>query len=158
MHIRSITRRLAGAAALATVGSTLCAGVSAAAPPAVDGFDVEFVDPSCGPGLDAVVNLHVEFTDKFLPDGGNHHWINLDGSIRNDANDRAVTLHAARRFTDSPTGDSSIFRGLQSQFSAPGEGVLFHTSGWSDDVVTHGRWDAAPQDGLPQAVCDYLFG
>ena len=158
MNHKSIVRTIACAGLLGAVGGSLWAGTSQAAPPLVDGFDVEFVDPSCGPGLDAVVNLHVQFTDKLLPDGSVHHWLDLSGTLVNEDNGRYVTLHAARRFTDAPSGDSSIFRGLQGQFSAPGAGVLLHNSGWSDDVIARGRWDATPVDELPPAVCAYLFG
>jgi hypothetical protein len=154
------TSRIAGAigavAAGAAIASALSTGAAFAAPPVVDAFDVEFVDPSCGPGLDAVVALHVRFSDQLLPDGSLHHWIDLDGTVT--AGDRVVTLHAARRFTDSATGDSSIFRGLQGQFGAAGAGVLMQTSGWSDDVDFLGRWDGVPTDALPPAVCAYLFG
>ena len=156
MHARSIARKVASVTLLSAAGSSLAVGTSEATPPMVEGFDVEFVDGSCGPGLDAVANLHVQFTDKLLPDGSVHHWLDLSGTIANA--DTVVTLHATRRFTDSPAGDSSIFRGLQGQFSARGAGVLIHNSGWSDDMLTRGRWDMTPTDELPPPVCDYLFG
>ena len=156
MHARSIARKIASVTLLGAVGSSLAVGTSAAAPPFVDGFDVEFIDGSCGPALDAVANLHVQFTDKLLPDGSVHHWIDLSGTLAND--DTVVTLHAARRFTDSSAGDSSIFRGLQGQFSASGAGVLIHNSGWSDGALEHGRWDVTPANALPAEVCAYLFG
>ena len=159
MHPRPTTRKIAGVAALAAAGVSLSGHAVSASPPAVEAFDVEFVDGSCGPGLDASVSLHVQFTDKLLPDGSVHHWLDLRGTLVNEADGTTVTLHAARRFTDAPTGDSSIFRGLQAQFSAVGGGgVLAHTSGWSDDVVFLGRWDVIPTDELTPEVCDYLFG
>lgn len=82
-----------------------------------------------------------------------HHWLDLRGTIANESAGKVVTLHPARRFTDSPSGESSIFRGLQGQFSAAGVGDLEHTSGWSDDVIERGRWDHTPTDALPAVVC-----
>lgn len=158
MQIRPLTHKIAATAALAVVGVSFAAGISSAAPPAVDQFDVQFVDPSCGPGMDAATTLHVRFIDKQLPDGGVHHWLDLDGAIHNDAAGKVVTVHAARRFTDSPTGDSSTFRGLMIEFSAADGGVLFHASGFNDGALVHGRWDISTADGLPSAVCEYLFG
>jgi hypothetical protein len=158
MHARSFVRKIASVTLLGAVGSSLAVGTSEAAPPLVEGFDVEFVDGSCGPGLDAVANLHVQFTDKLLPDGSVHHWIELSGTLTNENAGRFVTLHAARRFTDSAAGDLSIFRGLQGQFAAPGVGVLMHNSGWSDGALDRGRWDGEPAYALPPAVCSYLFG
>jgi hypothetical protein len=158
MHARSIARKIASVTLLSAVGTSVVVGTSEAAPPMAEGFDVEFVDGSCGPGLDAVTNLHVQFTDKLLPDGSVHHWIDLSGTLSNESAGRFVTLHATRRFTDSAAGDSSIFRGLQGQFAAPGVGVLLHNSGWSDGALDHGRWDAAPAYALPPEVCSYLFG
>ena len=117
-----------------------------------------FVDGSCGDGLDAAAALHVQFTDNVMPDGSVHHWIDLRGTIANESAGRVVTLRAARRFTDSATGESSIFRGLQGQFSAPGAGVLVHNSGWSDGSIVHGRWDRTPTSAVPPEVCTYLFG
>jgi len=158
MNMRPLTQALAGATVLVAAGAIVPLGSAAAAPPAVDSFDVEFVDDSCGPGLDALTNLHVQFTDKVLPDGSLHHWLDLSGTLVNPADGLTVTVHAARRFTDSQLGESSVFRGLQGQFSAAGVGVLMHTSGWSDDVTSHGRWDGVPTNALPASVCDYLFG
>ena len=51
-----------------------------------------------------------------------------------------------------------MFRGLQAQFAAAGEGVLAHTSGTTDYDVFRGRWDAVPTSALPGEVCDHLFG
>ena len=158
MHARPIARTIAGLGLVAAVVGPLSAGTAAAAPPMVAAFDVEFIDGSCGPELDAVVSLHVRFTDKLLPDGSLHHWLDLSGTIANDSAGKVVSLHATRRFTDSADGQSSNFSGLQSQFSAPGVGVLTHISGWSDDMLTRGRWDMTPTDELPPPVCDYLFG
>ena len=158
MHIRPAVQKIVGGAALAAVGAAMSVGSVAAAPPLVDAFDVAFVDSSCGDGLDAEAQLHVQFTDKLLPDGSVHHWLDLSGTLTNPDNGRFVTLHAARRFTDSPTGDSSTFRGLQGQFAAPGVGPLVHNSGWSDDVISLGRWDMTPTNELAPSVCDYLFG
>ena len=151
------TRAIAALAVTASA-SVLCAGTGAAAPPVVDGFDVGFVDGSCGPGLDAATVLHVRFTDQTLPDGSIHHWIDLSGTLTNEATGTSVAIRAARRFTDSATGDSSVFRGLQGQFSGSGAGVLAHNSGWSDGALAHGRWDLTPSPSLPAEVCDYLFG
>jgi hypothetical protein len=160
MDTRRTSRKIGAIAAIAAGAAltpVLCAGTSLAAPPSVVGFDVAFVDDSCGSGLAAMVALHVQFTDNVLPDGSVHHWIDLSGDFTNEAGDRVVSFHAARRFTDSATGESSVFRGLQAQFSAAGVGVLAHTSGWSDGALVHGRWDATPTSALPPAVCTYLF-
>jgi len=145
-------------AVLSGVVPLVYAGASSAASPAVEAFDVAFVDSSCGEGLDAAASLHVQFTDNLMPDGSVHHWIDLSGTLANESAGRVVTLHAARRFTDSPTGESSIFRGLQGQFAAAGGGVLIHNSGWSDGSVVNGRWDHTPTSALPPEVCAYLFG
>jgi hypothetical protein len=152
------TLKISVVAVLAGLGPLVGASPSSAAPPAVDGFDVAFVDGSCGEGLDAMAALHVQFTDAVMPDGSVHHWIDLRGTIANEGAGRVVTLHAARRFTDSSTGESSTFRGLQGQFSAAGAGVLTHTSGWSDGSLVHGRWDHTPASALPLEVCAHLFG
>lgn len=158
MNIRTTARTIGAIAVLSALAPFLSTGTTDAAPPAVDGFDVAFVDDSCGPGMDAMTALHVQFSDNVLPDGSSHHWIDLTGTITNDANGNIVNIHAARRFTDSATGDSSIFRGLLGQFSAAGAGVLAHVSGWSDGAVTQGRWDGTPSNALPAQVCTYLFG
>ena len=150
--------KIGAVAVLSGLAPLVYATAGSAAPPAVETFDVSFVDSSCGEGSDAATTLHVQFTDNLMPDGSVHHWLDLSGTLTNDADGRVVTVHAARRFTDSPTGESSIFRGLQGQFSAAGVGVLVHTSGWSDDVIVHGRWDHTPTDELPPEVCAYLFG
>ena len=157
MNTRTTARTIGAIAVLSALAPLLSPGTSNAAPPAVDGFDVAFVDDSCGPGMDAMTALHIQFTDNMLPDGSIHHWIDLSGTITNDADGRTVTIHAARRFTDSATGESSIFRGLLGQFSAAGAGVLTHDSGWSDGALIHGRWDGTPSNALPTSVCTYLF-
>ena len=124
----------------------------------VDGFDVEFVDGSCGPGLDAVVNLHVRFTDKLLPDGSLHHWLDLSGTITNHSAGkvRLIARHSALH---------RLGRRAIEHLQRPAEPVQrsrrrrpTHISGWSDDMLTHGRWDTTPTDELPPAVCYYLFG
>jgi hypothetical protein len=158
MTARTSALKIGAVAVLSGLAPLVYATASSATSPAVDAFDVSFVDSSCGEGLDAATTLHVQFTDKLMPDGSLHHWLDLSGTLTNEANGRVVTVHAARRFTDSSTSGSSIFRGLQGQFSAAGGGVLVHTSGWSDDVVVHGRWDHTPTDELPPEVCAYLFG
>jgi hypothetical protein len=48
----------------------------------------------------------VQFTDNLMPDGSVHHWLDLSGTIANDGAGRVVTVHAARRFTDSASGES----------------------------------------------------
>lgn len=158
MTARTATWKISTVALLSGLAPLVYASASSAAPPAVDGFDVAFVDGSCGEGLDAMAALHVQFTDNLMPDGSVHHWIDLRGTITNEGAGRLVTLHAVRRFTDSSTGESSNFRGLQGQFSAAGAGVLTHTSGWSDGSIAHGRWDHMPASALPPEVCTYLFG
>jgi hypothetical protein len=157
MNILTTAIRAGAIGAVVTIGQALVPGSAVAEPPAVDAFDVAFVDATCGEGLDADTHLHVRFTDNVLPDGSLHHWLDLRGTLANDANGRVVTVHAARRFTDATDG-SSVFRGLQADFSGPGAGVLAHNSGWSDGVIDRGRWDLAPTDSLPAAVCSYLFG
>ena len=156
MHIRALTGFVGTTATLAFAATVLAATSADAEPPAVEAFDVAFVDGSCGEGLDAHTTLHVQFTDKLLPDGSVHHWVDLRGVLVNQANDRYVTVLSSRRFTDAADG-SSAFSGLQSTFNAPGAGVLFHTSGRSDEIATRGHWDAAPDNALPAPVCDYLF-
>ena len=157
MNLGTSPWKISAVAALSVLVPLLAAGSSSAAPPAVDGFDVTFVDDSCGPGLNGMTALHVRFTDDVMPDGSIHHWLDLSGTITNEAAGSVVTVHAARRFTDSATGETSIFRGLLGQFSAAGVGVLVHAGGWSDGAITLGRWDGTPTNALPPQVCSYLF-
>ena len=121
MHARSIARKIASVTLLGAVGGSLAVGTSDAAPPMVEGFDVEFVDGSCGPGLDAVANLHVQFTDKLLPDGSVHHWIDLSGTIANDGHRCHIARHSAlHRLGRRATRASSVACRAS---SAPGERV-----------------------------------
>jgi len=50
----------------------------------------------------------VQFPDKMLPDGSIQHRLDLSGTILNASRGKTVTVHEARRFTDSPTGDGSL--------------------------------------------------
>jgi hypothetical protein len=156
--------RLAGratAVALAVTALTGTGSAAWAAPPEVDSFSVSFSDPSCGGGLEVLTELSLRFTDKRRPDGTLHHWIDLRGTLT--VGERVVRVHATRRYRDDEAQNTSVFSGLQGQFSAPGEGVLDHNAGravgpYDASIATYartGRWDG-PSDLLPAEVCDYL--
>lgn len=161
-RILALSAATIAAAGLGLVGS----GPAAAEPPRVESFDVVFEDGSCANVEDVVVaRLHVRFSDKEQPDGTLHHWLDLAGTITNDASGDYVRFRATRRFFDDEPDDQTRFAGLQSAFSAPGRGMLQLNAGWASGALsesiatytTRGRWDGIAA-GLPGSVCAVLAG
>ncbi len=130
-------------------------------------YDLVLDGPNC-PGLDDEINTYLHFrrSEKVLPDGTIHYFLDIRGTTVNEDTGTTVNVHAARRYTDDPTTDTTRFSGLQVQISAPGLGVVHLNAGTMDTGLSdpfavtrqNGRWDGLFAADLPPAVCEYLAG
>lgn len=159
-------RRLAAVLVGVAAASVVAVGPAAAAPSDVVEFDLVLPSTNCGP---AEINNYLHFTRsvKPLPDGTEHYFLHIRGTVVNEDNGREVRVHAVRRFTDDPLTDTTSLSGLQVQLSAAGAGMLHLNAGTMDTGISdpfaiteqHGRWDGLFAGAeLPAALCSYLVG